>query len=41
VVLLFFSAPAFWKLLGGKITGVVLFLALVAGLVAFYLGGAE
>lgn len=41
VVMLFFSVPAFWKLLGGKVTGLVLFLALVAGFAAFYFGGAE
>ena len=41
VIALFVSAPAFWKLLGGTATGLVLFLALVAGFAAFYFGGVE
>ena len=40
-IALIFSAPAFWKLLGGKATGLALFLALVAGLAAFYFGGID
>jgi hypothetical protein len=41
VVMLFFSVPAFWRLLGGKVTGLVLFLALVAGFAALYFSGVE
>jgi hypothetical protein len=40
-IALLFSAPAFWKLLGGTITALALFLALVAGFAAFYFGGID